>query len=66
MEKKITKREMFVAIAEKYALTDEERAAFMANGGLGGKYDALVDRESAYEILQQVASPRYTQYRGSC
>ncbi|MBP0980143.1 MAG: DUF853 family protein [Oscillospiraceae bacterium] len=36
-------------------LTDEERMAFMANGGLGGKYDVAVDRESAYEILQQVA-----------
>ncbi len=36
-------------------LTDEERAMFMANSGMGGKYDAEVDRESAYEILMQVA-----------
>jgi len=37
-------------------LTDEERAASMANSGMGGKYDAEVDRESAYEILMQVAA----------
>ena len=36
-------------------ITDEERANFMANSGMGGKYDATVDRESAYEILTQVA-----------
>ena len=36
-------------------LTDEERANFMANSGMGGKYDVEVDRESAYEILMQVA-----------
>ncbi len=36
-------------------LTDEERAMFMANSGMGGKYDTEVDRESAYEILMQVA-----------
>ncbi len=36
-------------------LTDEERASFMANSGMGGKYDVEVDRESAYEILMQVA-----------
>ena len=27
----------------------------MANSGMGGKYDVEVDRESAYEILMQVA-----------
>ena len=37
-------------------LTDEERQAAMSNGGMGGKYDAEVDRESAYEILMQVAA----------
>lgn len=36
-------------------LTDEERAASMASSGMGGKYDNEVDRESAYEILMQVA-----------
>ncbi|MBQ3008446.1 MAG: DUF853 family protein [Oscillospiraceae bacterium] len=36
-------------------LTDEERANFMANSGMGGKYDREVDRESAYEILMAVA-----------
>ena len=36
-------------------LTDEERTMFMANSGMGGKYDTPVDRESAYEILMQVA-----------
>lgn len=36
-------------------ITDEERAGFMANSGMGGKYDTEVDRESAYEILLQVA-----------
>ena len=36
-------------------ITDEERAMFMANSGMGGKYDVAVDRESAYEILLQVA-----------
>ncbi len=36
-------------------LTDEERAGFMANSGMGGKYDTEIDRESAYEILVEVA-----------
>ena len=36
-------------------ITDEERASFMANSGMGGKYDVAIDRESAYEILMQVA-----------
>ena len=30
-----------------------ERAAIMAASGLGGKYDTTIDRESAYEVLQQ-------------
>ena len=34
-------------------VSPQERAAFMASSGLGGKYDTPVDRESAYEILQQ-------------
>ena len=29
------------------------RASFMANSGMGGKYDVAVDRESAYEILEK-------------
>ena len=36
-------------------ISDEERASFMANSGMGGKYDVAIDRESAYEILSQVA-----------
>ncbi len=35
-------------------LTDEERANFMSNSGMGGKYDVEVDRESAYEILTEI------------
>ena len=34
-----------------------ERAAVMAASGLGGKYDTPVDRESAYEVLQQRHAP---------
>ena len=34
-----------------------ERAAVMANSGLGGKYDTPVDRESAYEVLQKRHAP---------
>ena len=34
-------------------ITEEERRMFMANSGMGGKYDVAVDRESAYEILAQ-------------
>ncbi len=36
-------------------ITDEERRNLMTNSGMGGKYDVEVDRESAYEILVQVA-----------
>ncbi|MBY0611363.1 MAG: DUF853 domain-containing protein [Beijerinckiaceae bacterium] len=34
-------------------VSQQERAAFMASSGLGGKYDTTIDRESAYEVLQQ-------------
>jgi uncharacterized protein len=37
------------------ALTPDERAAVRARSPVGGKYDQLVDRESAYELLQQHA-----------
>jgi hypothetical protein len=33
------------------AITPEERAVVRARSTLGGKYDLLVNRESAYEIL---------------
>ena len=33
------------------ALIPEERAAVRARSPIGGKYDTLVNRESAYEIL---------------
>lgn len=35
------------------AITDEERAAVRSRSPVGGKYDAAVDRESAYEILNK-------------
>lgn len=38
------------------ALTDEERAAIVANSGMGAKYDTEVDRQSAYEMLTELAS----------
>jgi DNA helicase HerA-like ATPase len=37
------------------AITDEERAAVRARSPLGAKYDARVDRESAYEMLTRRA-----------
>jgi len=36
-------------------ITPEERAALQAKSALRGKYDALMDRESAFEMLQQRA-----------
>jgi hypothetical protein len=33
------------------AITTEERAAVRARSPVGGKYDAAVNRESAYEVL---------------
>ncbi len=36
----------------------QERAAIMANSGLGGKYNTLVDRESAYETLLKRHEPQ--------
>ncbi len=36
----------------------QERAAIMSSSGLGGKYDTLVDRESAYEILLKRHEPQ--------
>jgi DNA helicase HerA-like ATPase len=38
------------------ALTPEERAAVRSRSPIGAKYDALVDRESAYEILTRRAA----------
>jgi DNA helicase HerA-like ATPase len=37
------------------ALTPDERAAVRVRSPVGGKYDQSVDRESAYELLQQHA-----------
>jgi uncharacterized protein len=39
-------------------VNSQERAAIMANSGLGGKYDVLVDRESAYETLLKRHEPQ--------
>jgi hypothetical protein len=44
------------------AISPAERAALRAQSGLGGKYDALLNRESAFEVLaaraaQASASP---------
>jgi DNA helicase HerA-like ATPase len=36
-------------------LTDEERRAVQANSPVGGLYDTVIDRESAFEILEAVA-----------
>lgn len=36
-------------------ITPEERAAYVAASALAGKYEAVFDRHSAYEILQQRA-----------
>ena len=38
------------------AISPEERAAVMARSPVGGKYDAAVNRESAYEILGKRAA----------
>jgi hypothetical protein len=35
------------------AITPEERAAVRARSPISGKYDATVNRESAYEVLNQ-------------
>jgi DNA helicase HerA-like ATPase len=40
------------------AITPEERAAVRGRSPVGGKYDARVNRESAYEILSQRAVPK--------
>jgi uncharacterized protein len=39
------------------AITPEERAAVRAQSPIGGKYDTLVDRESAFEILARRTEP---------
>ncbi len=39
-------------------ITPEERATVMARSPLGGKYDATVNRESAYEILSRRAAEK--------
>ena len=36
-------------------ITDAERAENMGNSPIGNRYDALIDRESAYELLQKRA-----------
>ena len=36
-------------------ITDAERAENMSNSPIGNRYDALIDRESAYELLQKRA-----------
>jgi hypothetical protein len=38
------------------AITVEERAAVIGRSPIGGRYDAAVNRESAYEILSRRAS----------
>jgi hypothetical protein len=38
------------------AITPQERAAVMAKSPIGGKYDTRVNRESAYEMLNQRAA----------
>jgi uncharacterized protein len=43
------------------AITDEERATVRARSPVSGKYDATVNRESAYEILAKRASVAATQ-----
>ena len=37
-------------------LTDAERTASLANSPIGTRYDEVIDRESAYELLQQKAA----------
>jgi hypothetical protein len=39
------------------AITAQERAAVRSRSSIGGKYDAAVNRESAYEILSRRAAP---------
>ena len=38
------------------AITDEQRAAIIRKSGIYGKYDEMIDRESAYEILMKEAT----------
>jgi hypothetical protein len=40
------------------AITPEERAAVRGRSPVGAKYDARVNRESAYEILNRRAAPK--------
>ena len=60
MEKKITKREMFVAIAEKYALTEEEREfiekeiAALDRKAVKAKEAAAKKKEEADELMEAV------------
>ena len=39
-------------------LTDKERAPLIKNSAVYGLYDEAVDRESAYELLEQIAAKR--------
>ena len=39
------------------AITDEQRAAIIRKSDIYGKYDEMIDRESAYEILMKEATP---------
>ncbi|OKY75158.1 MAG: ATP-binding protein [Desulfobulbaceae bacterium DB1] len=47
------------------AITPEERMAVRARSPLGGKYDAPVNRESAYEILNRRAMEKETAEAGA-
>jgi outer membrane protein OmpA-like peptidoglycan-associated protein len=42
-------------------LSDEERQALMAQSLVAGVYEKMVDRDSAYEMLQQKVSDRLEQ-----
>jgi len=47
------------------AVTQEERASVMARSPISGKYDSLVNRESAYEILSRRTEERQASGPGS-
>lgn len=53
----ITERVWMVAPGSRIGpASDAERQALQAASLLGGKYDQIIDRESAYEVLQQRAT----------
>lgn len=50
----ITQRAMVIAPGSRMgAITEDERRSLIAKSSLGGKYDQIIDRESAFEKLQQ-------------